>query len=205
MEPSKINITTTTVREEEISHDLQELPPELRRACEEELAKHAGGARVVRIEGTERIIIDGKEYAGVDDMPDNVRRKHEQLMESLKACGNQPVAAEITFNGHKYSSAEEMPAGIRREYERLLALIGDRGPSRPAEETAGVPVANEQANYFYCRHCGKVVKAMESQGGMQGKCPCCGEMTGIPYVSTAESADAAKFVDTGAVHRHRHV
>ena len=48
MEHSKVNVTT--IRKEKICRDLQELPPELRGACEEELAKQTGGARVMHCE-----------------------------------------------------------------------------------------------------------------------------------------------------------
>ena len=243
MERSKVNITT--FRKERIYRDVQALPPELRRACEAEQAEQAGGANVIHIEGTSKIIIDGKEFAGIEDMPDAVRREYEQLTASWKASDGRQVTTEITVNGHKYTSVEEMPPGVRRAYEEAIAVL--HGPAAARSGTrfteiifnghkyAGVeempadvrreyegllakmndtdenqrfadaaPTPNEQVNYFCCRHCGKVVKAMENQGGMQGKCPSCGEMTSIPYVSTAEETAGAEFVSTGAVHRRRH-
>jgi phage FluMu protein Com len=202
MEHGKINVST--IREEKIYRDLSELPPELRQACEEEMANQTGGSNVLHVQATNRIVIDGKEYSGVEAMPDDVRRKYVEFIEAFSSGKNRHITTEIEFNGQKYSDVDAMPAEIRREYESIMATIdAARLDSRASEATTLLPI-EEPIHYFHCRHCGAVVKALESQGGMQGKCPACGEMTNIPYVSTVETEAGAEFVGTGAVHRCPH-
>ncbi len=151
------------------------------------------------------ITFNGHKYTSVEEMPPCVRREYEEAIAVLHGPATARSGTrftEIIFNGRKYAGVEEMSADVRREYEGRLAKMNDADENQRVADAA--PTPNEQVNYFCCRHCGKVVKAMESQGGMQGKCPACGEMTSIPYVGTAEETAGAEFVSTGAVHRHRH-
>lgn len=84
-------------------------------------------------------IINGKEYASLDDMPADVRRELDEAMQLLPdndgdgqpdILQNMPfnvnvqASSEIIFNGKTYQSVEEMPADARRVYEEALSATG---------------------------------------------------------------------------------
>jgi hypothetical protein len=73
-----------------------------------------------------KIRINRREYASVDEMPDDDRQVYERMM-AHTASGRglaQPLSnARIVFNGQEYGSVDEMPATARRLYEGVLANV----------------------------------------------------------------------------------
>jgi hypothetical protein len=105
-----------------------------------------------------KIVLNGKEYDGIDAMPPDVRKDYEAVLESLKTTGGEEVLSllqrgdrtsikttfrEIVVNGKTYGSVDEMPVEVRRMYEQAVARMGSAAaagsaaprpprPSRPA-------------------------------------------------------------------------
>jgi len=78
-----------------------------------------------------RIIVNGKEYAGLEEMPDDVRHAYEQAMASgsregygINAAGSQ---TRVIFNGREYASLDEMPEAIRTLYNAAMATVDAHG------------------------------------------------------------------------------
>ncbi len=83
-----------------------------------------------------RIVFNGHEYDGVEDMPADVRQQYETALQALSAADRKLMdAAEhgsgVSFklnvqrrfkiNGKEYGSVEEMPPDVRALYEQALA------------------------------------------------------------------------------------
>jgi len=84
------------------------------------------------------IVIDGKTYKNVDEMPEDVRRQYENAMRSLdqnqngvpdifenlpsiQASGiNVTTATKIIVNGQTYDSLDQLPQEVRAKYEQAL-------------------------------------------------------------------------------------
>jgi hypothetical protein len=92
-----------------------------------------------------KIVLNGKEYDGVESMPPDVRKDYETVLDSLKNTGGDEVLSllrsgehtnikatlrEIVVNGKSYGSVDEMPADVRRTYEDAVGRMG--GASRPS-------------------------------------------------------------------------
>lgn len=89
-----------------------------------------------------RIVVNGRKYERVEDMPPEVRGIYEQAIASLAgdsetaraaAAGSQRVRIQtktrFVVNGNEYSSVDEMPPAIRQAY--------DKAAQRPSQVTAG--------------------------------------------------------------------
>ncbi|NOZ19532.1 MAG: hypothetical protein GXP25_00425 [Planctomycetes bacterium] len=87
-----------------------------------------------------KIVFNGQEYSGVDDMPLEVRRAYEQVMNMLAdrdgdgvpdAVQNSDgtftadVVTKIVVNGREYNSIDEMPEDVRRMYELARSAQDD--------------------------------------------------------------------------------
>ncbi len=97
-----------------------------------------------------RIIIDGKTYNSVDEMPEAARQQYEQAMNSLRdqsgtniadvladknkngipdviedAAGAQIVKStiKIVVNGKEFNSLEDLPADVRAKYEKAMGAL----------------------------------------------------------------------------------
>ncbi|MEZ0396882.1 MAG: hypothetical protein ABWK53_10710 [Anaerolineales bacterium] len=93
------------------------------------------------------IIFNGKSYSSVDEMPPEVRRAYEQvvnlfadknrdglpdILEGAIREGEAHVQSvsinsdgkQVIVDGKAYSSIEEMPAEVRQKYERAIGEIG---------------------------------------------------------------------------------
>ena len=84
------------------------------------------------------IVIDGKTYKSVDEMPEDVRTKYENAMQSLDQNQNgipdvfensTPIqgttfnvtsATKIIVNGQTYDSLDQLPPELRAKYEQAL-------------------------------------------------------------------------------------
>ena len=65
-----------------------------------------------------RIKINGKEYSSADEMPDDIRRLYEQVMQ-----GNVQKTTKIKFNGQEYAGVEEMQPEVRKMYEAVMGVV----------------------------------------------------------------------------------
>lgn len=87
-----------------------------------------------------KIRINGREYASVDEMPDDDRQVYERMLAHTASGGGlaQPLSyAKVVFNDQEYGSVDEMPATARRLYEGVLANVDANGNGLPdALETA---------------------------------------------------------------------
>lgn len=101
-----------------------------------------------------RIVFNGQEYAGVDEMPPDVRRDYERTMalmadrdadgvpDALEASAVHAAAQEVTttrvfVDGKEHTDPDRMPPEARRFYERLLEQMERDGPSGFAAVGAG--------------------------------------------------------------------
>jgi hypothetical protein len=78
-----------------------------------------------------RIIVNGREYASVEEMPADIRHAYEQAMAGAAAegQGNTPTGprTRVIFNGREYASLDEMPEEIRTLYNAAMATIDAHG------------------------------------------------------------------------------
>lgn len=84
-----------------------------------------------------KIRVNGKDYAGVEEMPPEIRAAYERAIASLSGQPPQPsgvtsvsigrtattLTSTITFNGQTYHSADEMPADVRTLYNNVIATV----------------------------------------------------------------------------------
>jgi hypothetical protein len=98
------------------------------------------------------IVFNGKEYDGVESMPDDVRREYESALGALGEADRAKVESALghgakfkmdvtvhrrfRIGGTEYDSVDAMPADVRAAYERALAA----NPSL-ADTTAHVAAA----------------------------------------------------------------
>ncbi len=83
-----------------------------------------------------RIVFNGHEYDGVEDMPAGVRQQYETALKALGDADRRVLEAaehgsgvsfkvnvqrRFKINGREYGSVEEMPPEVRALYEQALA------------------------------------------------------------------------------------
>ncbi len=68
-----------------------------------------------------RIVIAGKEYASVADMPPEMRRVYELARTSQNLTDETKV--KIVYNGTEYSNIDSMPPEVRKKYEHEQAAM----------------------------------------------------------------------------------
>ena len=68
-----------------------------------------------------RIVIAGKEYSSVADMPPEMRRVYE-LARTSSTVGDAPKV-KIIYHGSEYASIDDMPADVRQRYEHEQAAM----------------------------------------------------------------------------------
>jgi hypothetical protein len=82
-----------------------------------------------------KIVVNGREYASVEEMPSDVRRVYEQAMveagTALHATGEGGVKAKIVFNGREYANVDTMPEGVRGLYETVMEAVRAQGHTVP--------------------------------------------------------------------------
>jgi hypothetical protein len=84
------------------------------------------------------IIIDGKTYNSVDEMPEEVRKKYEQAISSLKdkdgdlipdalenTLSNDMVLSsmKIIVDGKEFNRLEDLPPELRAKYEQAMGKL----------------------------------------------------------------------------------
>jgi hypothetical protein len=129
------------------------------------------------------VIVDGKKsiYKSVDDMPPDVRKKHEEFQALFKESFSdktrymQKEGRELTFyiNGKKYHSIDEIPEGPDRDY--FLKKQQEEAPEfmvLPADKKKAAE-KEKMGKLYDCPKCNKKVKAKKGFfGGL--KCIDCG-------------------------------
>ncbi len=82
-----------------------------------------------------RIVVNGKEYGSVDELPDDARAAYERALARGAAAGagdaSPQTTGEIVVNGQRYASLEAMPPEVRRLVGDAMAGVasGVLGPS----------------------------------------------------------------------------
>jgi len=113
-----------------------------------------------------KIVFNGTEYDGVENMPPDVRRAYETALESLGKAGGETLASllkdgsgggaggaggarikatfrEIVVNGKKYDSLDEMPPDIRQSYEEAMASLAPDESAAPPSRGTPPPLLEE--------------------------------------------------------------
>jgi len=86
-----------------------------------------------------KIIVNGREYDSIEQMPPDVLREYLQAMEALgegkmsNASTGTIVSESITYNGHEYKSRDELPPAVR-------ALLAQMPEPSADEKTADVEI-----------------------------------------------------------------
>ena len=74
-----------------------------------------------------KIVVNGREYKTVEEMPENIRHAYEKAMATAagrsQSIGPTSSQVKIVCNGREYNSQDEMPAEIRRMYELAMAAV----------------------------------------------------------------------------------
>ncbi|MDD4870849.1 MAG: hypothetical protein PHR77_09840 [Kiritimatiellae bacterium] len=73
-----------------------------------------------------KIIVNGKKYSSVDQLPEDIRRVYEETMKrgGKMQVDVKPPSFKISFNGKDYGSINEMPEAERSIYEKAMAIAG---------------------------------------------------------------------------------
>ena len=94
-----------------------------------------------------RFIVNGREYASVEEMPEDIRHAYEQAMASMgrEAHGVNLAGPQtrVVFNGEEYGSLDEMPEDIRQLYNAAMTTVQAHGSVEfgtvKAHEAASAP------------------------------------------------------------------
>ena len=62
------------------------------------------------------ITVAGKTYAGIEEMPPEIRRVYERALETRNQ-EHVEARVKLVFNGQEYASLDEMPADVRKLYQ----------------------------------------------------------------------------------------
>jgi hypothetical protein len=78
-----------------------------------------------------RIVVNGREFSSVEEMPEDLRRAYELAISGVahEGHGIRPGVAQtrVVFNGQEYGSIEEMPEDIRRMYTAAMMTVEAQG------------------------------------------------------------------------------
>jgi hypothetical protein len=87
----------------------------------------------VKITVKKRIVVNGKEYQRVEDLPPDLRAAYEKAVASRTT---PPISMKVTFNGQEYDSLEAMPSFVRRLYAAAVAAETNTASSTDEVEMA---------------------------------------------------------------------
>lgn len=91
-----------------------------------------------------KIVVNGRQYRSVDEMPENIRQIYMKAIEAASGADHtvnlECTTTKIVFNGKIYSSPEEMPPETRRAYELILTTVE---AAKPADAAAPPPIEVE--------------------------------------------------------------
>jgi hypothetical protein len=81
-----------------------------------------------------KFIVNGKEYASVEEMPPELREAYEKAVRSGAGVRIEKphvsVEGKIVFNGQEYRSLESMPEEVRRVYRSVMKSV-ETGEASP--------------------------------------------------------------------------
>jgi len=63
-----------------------------------------------------KIVVAGKTYAGIEEMPAEVRRVYERAVEARNQ-EHTDAQVKLVFNGQEYDSLDSMPPDLRKQYQ----------------------------------------------------------------------------------------
>jgi hypothetical protein len=110
------------------------------------------------------IVIDGKTYKSVDEMPEDVRRQYENAMRGLDknqngmpdafeglasfqgATTNTTNSAKIIINGQVYDGLDQLPPEVRAKYEQAMSAMDANRNGVPDFLEGMLNVPNQKAN-----------------------------------------------------------
>lgn len=76
-----------------------------------------------------KYIVNGKEYASIEEMPADIRQLYEKAVSGKEGISNENIsslsAGKIVFNGQEYESVESMPFDIRQMYETVMKTVNE--------------------------------------------------------------------------------
>jgi len=118
--------------------DPAELPPELRPLLED--ANHNGIPDLYEQGATRPIIINGKLYRSVEEVPEPLRAEVEKALAAPRTGATTEPSVEIsrsfTINGQSYASLEDVPAEHRERIRQAMSnMIGEK-PKAPQPDRA---------------------------------------------------------------------
>jgi hypothetical protein len=126
--------------------DPSELPPELRPLLED--ANHNGIPDLVEQGVVRPIILNGKLYRSVEEVPEPFRAEVAKALAARRA-GATPEACSVeisrsfTVNGQRYASIEEVPAEQRERIRQAMSkMIGEK--PKPAQ---AAPVPSKEIEF----------------------------------------------------------
>jgi len=108
---------------------------------------------------TKKIVVNGKEYASVDQIPENLRHLFDSAI-SRAGSGADPVVSrssslKISFNGKEYSGMDEMPDNVRRLYDMAMGAdlegIKESGTSLTRELIEAMRLSGDEKISFFRR------------------------------------------------------
>ena len=113
--------------------DPAELPPELRPLLED--ANHNGIPDLYEQGAAQPIIINGKLYRSVEEVPEPFRAEVEKALAARRDGGTPAPSVEIrqsfTINGQHYASLDEVPAPLRETIRQAMSSVAGDKPKPP--------------------------------------------------------------------------
>jgi hypothetical protein len=89
-----------------------------------------------------KIVVNGREYQAVEEMPENIRHAYEKAMATAasrsQSVGPTSSQVKIVFNGREYNSKDQMPPEIRQMYDVAMAAVGSDRNVEAGGGTTGV-------------------------------------------------------------------
>jgi RNase P/RNase MRP subunit p29 len=100
----------------------------------------------------QKIVVNGREYGSVEEMPPDVRQAYERMRSAFVDSDRDGVPdmfegrdanvvsvtrQKIVVNGREYGGADEMPLDVRRAFESARETAGARHARMPGDPGAG--------------------------------------------------------------------
>ena len=93
--------------------------------CEKTAGK--GNGMKVNFDIKRKFIVNGKEYAALEEMPPELREAYERALRSGAGVSIEKpqvsVESKIVFNGQEYRSPDAMPEEVRRVYQSVMKSV----------------------------------------------------------------------------------
>jgi len=99
----------------------------------------------IKVTVNHKLIVNGKEYGSLDEMPDELRRAYERAVGGDQGvAGLTQRAARIFFQGNEYETPADMPANVRKLYDLATAAakFEKSHPTDAGAKPAGVAESN---------------------------------------------------------------